>query len=97
MLNLKKIIPALLLTANILPCAQPPIKVEKFSDYAEIKKGETARIFWDFKNADRVIISGISQEYAAVDSAALTPMKTEFYTITAYQEALAFHFFRNHT
>ena len=74
------LIPSLLLIA-----AQDPIKLVRFTEYAEIQKGAAAVISWKFQNAKTVKISGIDAVYGAVDSVSLSPEKTGFYTITAYQ------------
>jgi|GEM_PF-925222 len=68
-----------------LSAASQPIKVIKFIEYAEIEKGGSTMISWEFENAKNVKISGIAGTFQANDSLLLNPEKTEFYTITAFQ------------
>ncbi|ROL61057.1 hypothetical protein D9V86_07735 [Bacteroidetes/Chlorobi group bacterium ChocPot_Mid] len=93
-MNMQKIkyslVPMLLLATVLfinsdLFAATQPIKVVKFTEYAEMEKGKSATISWEFENTSYVNISGINKNFSAFDSVKLNPEKTEFYTITAFQ------------
>lgn len=68
-------------------CASNGISLENFGGRSDIPKGEKAEIYWSFKHADSVMVSGIPQKFAPTDKVALSPDKTTTYRIVGYNRS----------
>lgn len=65
-------------------CASDGISLENFGGRSDIPRGEKAEIYWSFKHADSVEVSGISKRFAAKDSIQLSPEQTTTYKVIGY-------------
>jgi len=85
-MDLRKIrIIALLALFAIVSCSKGPVKENQFTGFSEITKGEDARLYWSFENVEKVRIEGFEKDFASVDSAFVSPLKSTKYSIRAYQ------------
>ncbi|MDC1068421.1 OmpA family protein [Candidatus Kapabacteria bacterium] len=68
-------------------CASiPEMETIDFKGFTTIKKGDSARINWDFKNAYYVEIDGIPQKFAAKDTIFESPESSKVYNFMAIQD-----------
>lgn len=86
---MKQLLPILLCTVAMYSagCASNGISLENFGGRSDIPKGEKAEIYWSFKHADSVIISGFSSKFAPTDKVSLSPEKTTTYRIVGYNSS----------
>jgi outer membrane protein OmpA-like peptidoglycan-associated protein len=85
-MDLRKIrIIALLALITIVSCSKGPVKENQFTGFSEITKGEEAKLYWSFENVEKVRIEGFDKDFASVDSAFVSPLKSTKYNIRAYQ------------
>lgn len=66
-------------------CTTKNIVVERISDLIEIESGDSAIVFWDFNNADYVLIGGYPEKFNPSDSIIIKPAKPLRLDITAYR------------
>ena len=76
------IITAFLLLINIIS-TNAQILVGDFPRLITIKEGEEAILNWNFQNADKVEIEGVSQTYAPEDKLIVHPLDNTIYKLTA--------------
>jgi len=78
-----KYISLLFLAVSIISCSNKPTKEVTFDGRSVIKKGETATLKWNYKNADRVKVAGFNVSFSPIDSVTVAPNETRTYSITA--------------
>lgn len=86
--RMKYVIPIFLCVLGLSSagCASDGISLENFGGRSDIPKGEKAEIYWSFKNADSVQVSGINKRFAPNDKIQLSPEKTTTYRIVGYTQ-----------
>jgi outer membrane protein OmpA-like peptidoglycan-associated protein len=64
-------------------CSVKPIEQNKFTGYSQIERGESAKLSWDFNNAEKVNIHGFPKDFHGKDSVIVTPEESTTYKFTA--------------
>jgi len=73
--------------AVVAGCASPqPISVEQLNGSIEVAEGETASIWWDFKNAEYVRVEGVEQVFKSLDTFSFRAEISKNFRITGYSE-----------
>ncbi|MFN3306035.1 MAG: OmpA family protein [Candidatus Kapaibacteriota bacterium] len=57
----------------LFSCATKNISVERISDLIELEPGDSAVVFWSFKNADYVMVGGYTEKFKPIDSIIIKP------------------------
>jgi len=81
-MNTKYYLIIALILLTLTSCGTP-ITSKFMQNETVITKGETAKIFWEFAGAEKVIVEGMKKEFAGVDLTFVSPDESTMYYITA--------------
>ncbi len=69
----------------LFSCSTKNILVERISNLIELESGDSAVVFWNFKNADYVMVGGYTEKFKPIDSIVIKPDRPLRLDIVAFK------------